>query len=106
MAGATHRGGTPSSGTCSRATSLRRSERAAGGYPRSFRARRDPRDLARAAGVLLGERLTELSGLRTRATVDPTVGQWLEVVRRAERATTTSLVPLRGIPSDGVSSSP
>ena len=40
-------------------------------YP-SFRARRDPRDLARAAGVLLGERLTELSGLRTRATVDPT----------------------------------
>jgi glycosyltransferase involved in cell wall biosynthesis len=59
-------------------------------YARSFRARRDPRDLARAAGVLLGERLTELSGLRTRATVDPTVGQWLEVVRRAERGGASS----------------
>jgi glycosyltransferase involved in cell wall biosynthesis len=70
-------------------------------YARSFRARRDPRDLARAAGVLLGERLTELSRLRTRVTVDPALGQWLEVVRRAERATTTSLVPLQDIPSDG-----
>jgi glycosyltransferase involved in cell wall biosynthesis len=70
-------------------------------YARSFRARRDPRDLARAAGVLLGERLTKLSRLRTRVTVDPALGQWLEVVRRAERATTTSLVPLQDIPSDG-----
>lgn len=74
-------------------------------YTRSFRARRDPRDLARAAGVILGERLTELSGLGTRTTVDPAVGQWLELVRRAERATTTGLVPLNGIPSNGVSSS-
>ena len=46
--------------------------RAARWYARSFRARRNPRDLARAAGVLLGERLTELSGLRTRSNVDPT----------------------------------
>ena len=58
-------------------------------YARAFRARRDPRDLGRAAGVLLGERLIELSGLRRRSAVDPALGRWLEDVRRAERAATT-----------------
>ena len=74
--------------------------RAARWYARSFRMRGTPRDLGRAVGVLLGERLIELSRLRTRTTIDPALGQWLEVVRHAERATTTGLIPLPGIRRD------
>jgi glycosyltransferase involved in cell wall biosynthesis len=74
--------------------------RAALWYARAFRARRKPRDLARAIGVLLGERLIDFSGLRMPNTVDPRLGGWLEVVRRAERETTTGLLPLPGIELD------
>jgi glycosyltransferase involved in cell wall biosynthesis len=69
-------------------------------YARAFRARRDRRDLGRAAGVLLGERLIELSGLRRRATVDPALGRWLDDVRQGERATTTGVTPRPGLYSD------
>jgi glycosyltransferase involved in cell wall biosynthesis len=71
--------------------------RAARWYLRSFGQRRRARDLGRAVGVLLGERLISLSGLRHRPTIDPSVGQWLEAVRQAERAPTTSLPPLPGL---------
>jgi glycosyltransferase involved in cell wall biosynthesis len=62
-------------------------------YLQSFRTRRSPRDLGRAAGVLLGERLIRLSRLGRRTTVDPSLGSWLEPVRRAEHAAATSLAP-------------
>ena len=62
-----------------------------------YRARRTPR---RAAGMLLGERLITLLRLRERTTVDPSLGQWLEPVREAERATTTGLPPLPGLQRD------
>lgn len=71
--------------------------RAARWYLRSFGSRRSARDLGRAVGVLLGERLISLSGLRKRTTIDPSLGQWLESVRHAERAPTTSLTPLPGL---------
>jgi glycosyltransferase involved in cell wall biosynthesis len=74
--------------------------KAARWYARAFRARGAPRDLGRAVGVLLGERLIELSGMRTRSIVDPALGQWLEDVRQAERATTAGLTPLPGVRSD------
>jgi glycosyltransferase involved in cell wall biosynthesis len=73
-------------------------------YARAFRAGRDPRDLARAAGMLLGERLIEASGLRRRSAVDPALGQWLDVVRRAERTTTTGLIPLPSLDLEGAAS--
>jgi hypothetical protein len=50
-------------------------------------------------GVLLGERLIELSGLRERAEIDPSVGTWLEGIRAAERAT-TGLPEMRAVRSD------
>jgi glycosyltransferase involved in cell wall biosynthesis len=68
--------------------------RAARWYVRSFRSQGTRRDLARAVSALLGERLTELSGLRERTTVDPSLGGWLEQVREAERDTTTALPTL------------
>jgi glycosyltransferase involved in cell wall biosynthesis len=77
--------------------------KAARWYARAFRARGNPRDLGRAVGVLLGERLIELSGLRSRTIVDPALSQWLADVRQAERATTTGLTPLPGLHGDGAS---
>jgi glycosyltransferase involved in cell wall biosynthesis len=74
--------------------------RAARWYARCFRMGGTPRDLGRAVSVLLGERLIEVSGLRTHTTIDPALGQWLEVVRHADRATTTGLIPLPGIHCD------
>jgi hypothetical protein len=70
--------------------------RAARWYVRSYRARGEPRDLGRALGALLGERLVGLSGLGERTNVDPSLGHWLEDVRRAERAAPTGLTPLAG----------
>jgi glycosyltransferase involved in cell wall biosynthesis len=74
--------------------------RAARWYLRAYRVQRTPRDLARALGVLLGERLIELSGLRERTSVDPALGRWLEHLRQAERATTTGLPALPGLQPD------
>jgi glycosyltransferase involved in cell wall biosynthesis len=74
--------------------------KAARWYARAFRARGAPRDLGRAIGVLLGERLIERSGLRRPTIVDPALGQWLEDVRQAERARTTGLIPLPGLDRD------
>jgi glycosyltransferase involved in cell wall biosynthesis len=71
--------------------------RAARWYLRAFRVQGTGRDLGRAVGVLFGERLIELSGLRQRANVDPSLGAWLEPVRRAERATTEGLPVLPGL---------
>jgi glycosyltransferase involved in cell wall biosynthesis len=65
--------------------------RAARWYLRAFRTQRTRRDLGRAVGVLLGERVIELSGLRERPTIDPSVGTWLQGMRQAERSTTTGL---------------
>ena len=73
--------------------------RAARWYLRAFRVQRTRRDLARAVGVLLGERAIELSGLRERTPVDPSLGRWLERIRRAERAT-TGLPALHGARPD------
>ena len=74
--------------------------RAARWYLRAYRVQRTRRDLARAVGVLLGERVIELSGLRERESVDPSLGTWLEHVRRAERTTTTGLPALPGLELD------
>jgi glycosyltransferase involved in cell wall biosynthesis len=68
--------------------------RAARWYLRSFRVQGTPRDLGRAVGMLLGERLITLLRLRQPTTVDPSLGQWLEPVREAERATTRGLPAL------------
>jgi glycosyltransferase involved in cell wall biosynthesis len=85
------------------AASYRRSGRrfrAARWYTRSFRAGGSPRDLGRAIGVLLGERLIELGRLRRRTNVDRSLGEWLEPVRQAERATTTGVTLLPGVLRD------
>jgi hypothetical protein len=71
--------------------------RAARWYLRAFRTQGTPRDLGRAVGVLFGERMIELSGLRQHTTVDPSLGRWLEPVREAELATTTGLPALPGV---------
>ena len=73
--------------------------RAARWYLRAFRTQRTPRDLGRAVGMLLGERMIALSGLQERIEIDPSVGTWLERVRDAERA--TSHVPSLGQPDAG-----
>jgi hypothetical protein len=73
--------------------------RAARWYLRAFRTQRTPRDLGRAVGMLLGERMIALSGLQERIEIDPSVGTWLERVRDAERA--TSRVPSLGRPDAG-----
>jgi glycosyltransferase involved in cell wall biosynthesis len=74
--------------------------RAARWYLRAFRVQRTPRDLGRAVGVLFGERLIGLSGLRKHTTIDPSLGRWLEPMRRAERATTAGLPLLPGVQRD------
>ena len=71
--------------------------RAARWYVRSYAARRDPRDLARAVGVLLGERAIRRSGLGLRERLGPDVGPWLEDVRRAEDGSWEGL-PFAGAP--------
>jgi hypothetical protein len=68
--------------------------RAAGWYLRAFRMYGLRRDLGRAVGVLLGERFIDITGLRDRKTVDPSLGLWLELVRQAERGTTEGLPSL------------
>jgi glycosyltransferase involved in cell wall biosynthesis len=55
--------------------------RAARWYLRAFRTQGTRRDLGRAIGVLFGERMIELSGLRQKTPIDPSVGKWLEGVR-------------------------
>lgn len=75
--------------------------KAARWYVRAFRARGNLRDLGRAGGMLVGERLIDLSGLRTRTTVDPALGGWLEAVRTAERVAPTGLPQLPGLNGDG-----
>ena len=78
--------------------------RAARWYLRAFRVQRTRRDLGRAVGVLFGERLISLSGLRQHTTVDPSLGRWLEPLRQAQRGTTAGLPSLPGglQPSRGV----
>jgi glycosyltransferase involved in cell wall biosynthesis len=70
-------------------------------YTESFRARGQWRDLGRAAGVLLGERIIARSGLSHRTALDPSAGRWLSHVREAERATTTGLPNLTAAWCDG-----
>jgi glycosyltransferase involved in cell wall biosynthesis len=69
--------------------------RAARWYLRAFRTQGTRRDLGRAIGMLFGERVIELSGLREQTQIDPSVGRWLEGVRRAERAEPSGLPQLR-----------
>jgi glycosyltransferase involved in cell wall biosynthesis len=71
--------------------------RAARWYLRSFRIYRSWRDLGRAVGVLFGERIIDLSGLRKPKAVDPSLGRWLEHVRQAAGVTTAGLPPMHGI---------
>jgi glycosyltransferase involved in cell wall biosynthesis len=72
--------------------------RAAQWYVRSYRARGERRDLGRAVGILLGERMIELSGMRQQTPVaDPDFVRWLAQVNEAERATTTGLPPVPGL---------
>jgi glycosyltransferase involved in cell wall biosynthesis len=72
--------------------------RAARWYVRSFRARGERRDLGRAVGVVLGERMIELSGMRQPTTGgDPTFVRWLGQVSEAERATTSGLPAVPGL---------
>jgi glycosyltransferase involved in cell wall biosynthesis len=70
--------------------------RAASWYLRSFMRRRDRRDLGRAVGMLFGERLIAMSGLKEPKAVEPKVGRWLEEIRRAERDAGTGLPALPG----------
>jgi hypothetical protein len=53
-------------------------------YARSARLGRRPRDLARAAGLLLGERVAALAEARRRPVPDPTAVAWLDDLRRAD----------------------
>jgi glycosyltransferase involved in cell wall biosynthesis len=69
-------------------------------YLRAFRVQRTRRDLGRAVGVLFGERLIRLLGLREQTTVDPSLGRWLEPVRQAQRATTAGIPSLSGAQRD------
>lgn len=74
--------------------------RAARWYLRAFRTQRTPRDLGRAVGMLLGERMIALSGLRERIEIDPSVGTWLEGIRQAERSTRTGLPEMPAVRRD------
>ena len=60
-----------------------------------------------ARGVVLRARATtgapDDSTVKIRP-VDPALGQWLDVVRRAERATTTGLIPLPSLDLEGAAS--
>ena len=53
--------------------------------PAQVSLRRRPRDLGRAAGMLMGERAIRLSGLRRPVVVPPDVAPWLERIRRIDR---------------------
>jgi glycosyltransferase involved in cell wall biosynthesis len=65
-------------------------------YVRSYLARRDLRDLARAVGVVLGERAIRRSGLGLRERLEPDLGAWLEDVRQAEDESSDELpAPVR-----------
>jgi glycosyltransferase involved in cell wall biosynthesis len=66
-------------------------------YLRAFRMYGVRRDLARAVGVLLGERFIDMAGLRQPSAVDPSLGTWLEPVRQAERGTMDGLPVLAGV---------
>ena len=66
-------------------------------YLRSFQINRSRRDLGRAVGVLLGERIIDLFGLRERKAIDPSLGRWLEYVREAAGTTTAGLPPMHRI---------
>jgi glycosyltransferase involved in cell wall biosynthesis len=68
--------------------------RAAWWYLRSFRVRGHGRDLARAAGMMLGERMIERSGLKRPPPVDPSLGGWLLELAEAERASGSDLPAL------------
>jgi hypothetical protein len=74
--------------------------RAARWYLRAFRTQRTPRDLGRAVGMLLGERMIALSGLRERIEIDRSVGTWLEGIRQAERSTRTGLPEMPAVRRD------
>jgi glycosyltransferase involved in cell wall biosynthesis len=74
--------------------------RAARWYIRSYRTQGTRRDLARAVAALLGERVTELSGLRERMPIDPSLTRWLEEVHAAECATSSGLPALFEPPCD------
>jgi glycosyltransferase involved in cell wall biosynthesis len=76
--------------------------RAARWYLRAFRTQRTPRDLGRAVGMLLGERMIAMSGLRERIEIDPSVGTWLEGIRRAERSTRMGLPEMPAVRRDHV----
>lgn len=71
--------------------------RAAHWYLRAFGNGGNARDLGRAVGVLLGERVIRLSRLGHRPMIDPSLGQWLEPIRQAERAPTTTLARVPGL---------
>lgn len=73
--------------------------RSAAWYLRSYWVGRDRRDVLRAVGVLLGERATELSGLREYQAADPSLVGWVEYVRQASQAT-VGMPALDGICGD------
>lgn len=73
--------------------------RSAAWYLRSYWVGRDRRDVLRAVGVLLGERATELSGLREYQAADPSLVGWVEHVRQASQAT-VGMPALDGICGD------
>jgi len=50
-------------------------------YLRTFRLERRPRDLGRAAGMLVGERAIKLSGLKRKVVFPPEITPWLEGIR-------------------------
>lgn len=66
-----------------RATGRRR--QALAWYLRAFRAERQPRDLGRALGMLLGERAIELSGMKGNHEVSLDAAPWLRDLRRIDR---------------------
>jgi len=80
--------------TCYRTAGNRR--QAARWYLRSFRHERRVRDLARAAGMLVGERAIELSRLRRSSSVPPGIAPWLDCIRAID------LLPPEEVPFGGV----
>jgi glycosyltransferase involved in cell wall biosynthesis len=75
--------------------------RAARWYLRSFRMYGSRRDLGRALGVLLGERMIDLLRLREQQKVDPSLGGWLGYVREAAGTTQEGVPPMHQIYRDG-----
>jgi glycosyltransferase involved in cell wall biosynthesis len=70
--------------------------RAARWYVRSYRSRGAPRDLGRAVGALLGERVVRFSRLGRRPTVDPALGRWLDAVHAVDRTAPTGRATFAG----------